>query len=98
MTLDAAQRASFPSPRRGEGARAKRGRVRGQVTLDRLVPPHPDRFAIRPLPAGERWSKPRCPCINSPVGGEVSAMKGNIGVARRLRRDQTDAERALWFR
>jgi lysyl-tRNA synthetase class 2 len=25
-------------------------------------------------------------------------MKGNIGVARRLRRDQTDAERTLWFR
>src|SRR5215510_11159670 len=34
--------------------------VRGRVTFDRSVPPHPDRFAIRPLPAGERWSKWRC--------------------------------------
>jgi very-short-patch-repair endonuclease len=25
-------------------------------------------------------------------------MRGNIGGAKRLRRDQTDAERALWFR
>src|SRR6266545_2543870 len=25
-------------------------------------------------------------------------MKANIGTARRLRRDQTDAERVLWFR
>src|SRR5215475_1371981 len=34
--------------------------VRERVTFDRPVPPHPDRFAIRPLPAGERWSKWRC--------------------------------------
>jgi len=25
-------------------------------------------------------------------------MRGNVGAARRLRRDQTDAERVLWFR
>jgi len=25
-------------------------------------------------------------------------MRGKIGIARRLRRDQTDAERVLWFR
>ena len=72
--------------------------VRGRMTLDRLVPPHPDRFAIRPLRVGERWSKPRCLRINFSIGGDASAMKGNVGTARRLRRDQTDAERVLWFR
>src|SRR5262249_44684664 len=34
--------------------------VRGRVTFDGPVPPRPDRCAIRPLPAGERWSKWRC--------------------------------------
>jgi hypothetical protein len=29
--------------------------VRAQLTFDSPLPPHPDRFAIRPLPAGERW-------------------------------------------
>src|SRR5262245_94950 len=33
------------------------GRERG--TLERPLPPHPTRFARRPLPAGERWSKRR---------------------------------------
>jgi len=34
--------------------------VRGQVTLDKPLPPHPARFARRPLPTGERWSKWVC--------------------------------------
>src|SRR5499426_1061027 len=40
--------------------------VRGRVTLDRFVPPHPDRCAIRPLPRGERWSK-RHSLVSSPT-------------------------------
>src|SRR5262245_89098 len=47
----------------------ERGGVRGRVTLDPPLPPHPDRYAIRPLPAGERWSKRRARCgrpANSP--------------------------------
>jgi hypothetical protein len=34
----------------------ERGGVSGVVTLDRLESPHPARFAIRPLPYGERWN------------------------------------------
>src|SRR5262245_2836651 len=35
----------------------ERAGVRGRVTLDKLAPPHPARYARRPLPAGERWNK-----------------------------------------
>lgn len=42
---------------------------------------------VLPLPAGERVGV---------RGGET--MRGNVKAARHLRRDQTDAERVIWFR
>ena len=52
----------FPSPLRGEGARAKRGRVRGQVTLMNSFAPSPGTRSLslrvcHPLPPGERGSE-----------------------------------------
>lgn len=48
----------FPSPLVGEGARAKRGRVRGSFNI---VTPHPAQFRSaqlrHPLPQGERGRK-----------------------------------------
>src|SRR5258706_521663 len=38
-------------------------------------PPHPDRFAIRPLPPGRGEPlAPRCPTATSPRWGEVGAL------------------------
>src|SRR5262249_15624329 len=60
--------------------------------------------ACGPKRSGRRHDEvPQTRRAPSPRRGEgwgegARAMRGNVGAARRLRRDQTDAERVLWFR
>jgi very-short-patch-repair endonuclease len=87
-----APRTPSPSPPAGEGARAKRGRVRGaRAARDACENPSPGSLAFASL----RRREPPSPARGE--GTEPAARTANTSRARSLRKCMTDAEAKLWF-